>query len=113
MSVDVLNKPIQSFIEVSYGIFATLPREVEDTEVTDAFRMCVLQASRMFRSALKSLNEEISSIAEATSDDNGAGDFDAEFDMIYSIEQIWHICEIVLLNPSNQVYFETAKWLKV
>lgn len=113
MSTDALSRPIQSFVEVSYEIFATIPRDVADSDVTNEFKMCVHQSSGLFRNALRTLNEEISSVAESSSTNDTAAQFDAEFDMIYTMEQVWHICEIVLLNPSNQVFVETAKWLKV
>lgn len=115
MSVNALSDPIQAFIKLSYEVFATIPHNVVEEDVNDDFRACVLQSSRLFRNALRNLNEEISNIAESSNiaDENVATQFDAEFDMIYSIEQIWHICEVATLNPAGQVFGETAKWLKV
>jgi hypothetical protein len=113
----ITNGACRRFINESFATFQKTPKGIDAQFVDDSQRLDLTRCSEQFRSHLRRLADAVSSAAELV-DIEGVGTSDSasleqDYDLLYSIEKSWHICEIFTINPTKTLSIELVKWLKV
>lgn len=111
------NDACRRFFNESFATFQKVPKGNEAQFIDESQRLDLTRCSEQFRSHLRRLTDAVSSAAEQI-DIAGEGNADSasleqDYDLLYSIEKSWHICEIFTINPTKTLSIELVKWLKV
>lgn len=108
----ILYHPIlRKLVNESNGVFSAVQALIKDKEVdqkTELFKSSI-QYRSIIRACLENLQEEI-----IKSDDFEKEELQSFVTIFYSIECIWHLCEILFVNsiPGNLVLPQLLEWIR-
>jgi hypothetical protein len=112
-----LDRAYRRFVNESFASFQKIPKGIDAQFVDQAQRLALTDCSGQFRSHLRRLTDAVSIAAEqidiAGNGSADSGSLEQDYDVLYSIEKSWHICEIFTINPTKTLSIELVKWLKV
>jgi hypothetical protein len=105
------------FLNASYATYTSVPRNIDAQLIGDDQRSVLAGSSAAFRGHLKRLAEDVSSTAERLDQGGASGELlsrlESYYDLLYSIEKSWHVCEIFTINPTKTLSLELVRWIKV
>ena len=112
-----MDSACRRFVNESFATFQQVPRNV-DVQLNDCQQRLILsECSVSFRRHLLRLTEEVSRTVELLDLRNGSREeiskLELEYDVLYSIEKSWFVCEIFTINSTPLLSLELVKWLKV
>lgn len=108
----ILYHPIlRKLLNESNGVFSTVQNLMKDKKAdhkTELFKLSI-QYRSIIRACLENLQEEI-----IKSDNNEKEKLHSFVTIFYSIECIWHLCEILFVNtvPGNLVLPHLLEWIR-
>lgn len=103
---------LQEFERVSSTLSAQ-----NDEENTEKFVDCISQTSAIFRESLRTVTVELSTIAEAISNNDSKAEdiipvLETQHTILQNVLQFWNLIEIFSLSSSKFVAFDVIEWLQ-
>jgi hypothetical protein len=79
----------------------------------ESFRAALYRSSRLYRVEFDQHLADIDHIANIIENDGQNEEISRKYEIAKYLSSTWHLCEIVVLNPTNMLSLEMAKWLLV
>lgn len=106
----IFNEPIlRSLIAESNSIFLTLQKIKQKGNTSD-----YLNISRSYRSTVRACLEKLTDLVMNEENDDEKTKYENYITIFYNIECVWHICEILLIDPapSNIIVQQLLEWIR-